>query len=78
MVPAAEKDKAAVFVHDALTGHVQRREVVLGPLEGTRFPVLQGLAPGERIVSTGAAFLVNGQAVALFRPETRLGAGVPQ
>ncbi|GKS92730.1 efflux RND transporter periplasmic adaptor subunit [Acidovorax sp. SUPP2539] len=78
VVPAAEKDKAAVFVYDALTGHVQRREVVLGPLEGTRFPVLRGLAPGERIVSTGAAFLVNGQAVALFRPETRLGAGVPR
>jgi RND family efflux transporter MFP subunit len=78
IVPTLEKDAAVVFVYDAQTGHVLRRDIVTGPIEGARLQVRRGLAPGEKIVSAGASFLTNGQAVALFRAETRLDGGIPQ
>jgi Cu(I)/Ag(I) efflux system membrane fusion protein len=54
-------------------GVFEGREVVLGPLSGSRYPVLEGLAPGEKVAAAGA-FLIDA--------ETRLnpaaaGAGVP-
>ena len=78
IVPTLEKDAAAVFVYEPQTGRVLRRDVVLGAIEGARLHVRKGLTPGEEVVSAGASFLTNGQAVTLFRPETRLGAGLPQ
>ncbi|WP_422929782.1 efflux RND transporter periplasmic adaptor subunit [Singulisphaera sp. PoT] len=41
-------------------GIYEGRKVVLGPRSGDRFPVLEGLAPGERVVAQGA-FLVDAE-----------------
>ena len=35
-------------------GVFEGREVVLGPRIGDRFPVLEGLAPGEKVAAAGA------------------------
>ncbi|MGJ3701235.1 efflux RND transporter periplasmic adaptor subunit [Variovorax sp. AFSI2.2] len=78
VVPTSEKDAAVVFVYEPQIGHVQRRAVVSGSIEGARMHVRQGLAPGEKVVSAGASFLTNGQAVTVFRPETRLSGGTAQ
>jgi Cu(I)/Ag(I) efflux system membrane fusion protein len=36
------------------------REVVLGPRTGNRFPVLEGLSPGEQVAASGA-FLIDAE-----------------
>ena len=36
-------------------GVFEGREVVLGPRIGDRFPVLEGLAPGEKVAAAGAS-----------------------
>jgi membrane fusion protein, copper/silver efflux system len=41
-------------------GVFEGREVVLGSRIGNRFPVLEGLAPGERVAATGA-FLIDAE-----------------
>jgi Cu(I)/Ag(I) efflux system membrane fusion protein len=41
-------------------GTFEGREVVLGPRIGDRFPVLEGLAPGERVAASGA-FLIDAE-----------------
>jgi Cu(I)/Ag(I) efflux system membrane fusion protein len=41
-------------------GVFEGREVVLGPRTGDRFPVLEGLAPGEKVATTGA-FLIDAE-----------------
>jgi Cu(I)/Ag(I) efflux system membrane fusion protein len=45
---------------EAETGVYEGRKVVLGPRSGDRFPVLEGLAPGEKVVAAGA-FLVDAE-----------------
>ena len=47
-------------------GVFEGRAVVLGPRTGDRFPVLEGLAPGEKVAAAGA-FLIDA--------ESRLNAG---
>lgn len=51
--------RKVVFV-ESEAGVFEGREVVLGPRIGNRFPVLEGLAPGERIAATGA-FLIDAE-----------------
>ena len=41
-------------------GVFEGREVVLGPRTGDRFPVLEGLAPGEKVAARGA-FLIDAE-----------------
>ena len=41
-------------------GTYEGREVVLGPRVGNRFPVLAGLAPGEKVAAAGA-FLIDAE-----------------
>ena len=41
-------------------GVFEGREVVLGSRIGNRFPVLEGLAPGERVAAAGA-FLIDAE-----------------
>ena len=41
-------------------GVFEGREVVLGPRIGDRFPVLEGLAPGEKVAAAGA-FLIDAE-----------------
>jgi multidrug efflux pump subunit AcrA (membrane-fusion protein) len=46
---------------------VERRRVVLGELTGDEsVVVLQGLEPGERVVSAGVYHLTNGERVSLL------------
>ena len=42
---------------------VERRPIKIGPLAGPTVPVLDGLAPGDRIVTAGAAHLADGMQV---------------
>lgn len=51
--------KTVVYV-ESEPGVFEGRAVVLGPRTGDRFPVLEGLAPGERVAS-GGAFLIDAE-----------------
>jgi membrane fusion protein, copper/silver efflux system len=53
---------------EAEAGVYEGRKVVLGPRSGDAFPVLEGLAAGERIVAAGA-FLVDAES--RLNPSTR-------
>ena len=53
---------------EAETGVFEGRKVVLGPRSGGRFPVLEGLQPGESVVANGA-FLVDAES--RLDPSTR-------
>jgi multidrug efflux pump subunit AcrA (membrane-fusion protein) len=44
----------------------QRIRVETGSLKGDEIVILSGVSPGDRIVSAGARFLVEGQAVRLM------------
>jgi RND family efflux transporter MFP subunit len=51
-------------VESGPAGHVARsRSVTLGPSVGNAVLVTRGLAPGERVVTLGAALLTEGEAV---------------
>ena len=56
---------------EAQPGVYEGRRVVLGPRSGDRFPVLDGLTPGEKVVAAGA-FLVDAET--RLNPATRGGA----
>jgi membrane fusion protein, copper/silver efflux system len=49
-------------------GIFEGRKVVLGPRSGDRFPVLEGLSPGERVAAAGA-FLIDAES--RINPATR-------
>ena len=51
--------KTIVYV-EASPGVFEGRAVVLGPRSGDSFPVLDGLAPGDRIAAAGA-FLIDAE-----------------
>jgi len=51
--------RKVVYV-EAEPGVFEGREVVLGARTGSRFPVLEGLAPGEKVATTGA-FLIDAE-----------------
>jgi membrane fusion protein, copper/silver efflux system len=53
---------------EADPGVYEGRRVVLGPRSGDRFPVLDGLNPGEKVVAAGA-FLVDAES--RLNPATR-------
>ncbi len=59
--------RKVVYV-EAEPGVFEGRRVVLGPRVGDRFPVLEGLAPGEKVAAAGA-FLIDA--------ESRLNAAEP-
>jgi Cu(I)/Ag(I) efflux system membrane fusion protein len=51
--------RAVVYV-EAEPGVYEGREVVVGPRAGHLYPVLDGLAPGERVAAAGA-FLIDAE-----------------
>lgn len=57
---------AHVFVLAADRQHVARRTVKTGALGPARIEILAGLAPGEQVVSEGAAWLNDGDAVRIL------------
>ena len=52
-------DRKVVYV-EAEPGVFEGRRVVLGPRSGDRFPVLEGLSPGEKVAAAGA-FLIDAE-----------------
>jgi len=52
-----------MYVLDATDGVARRRDVTLGPIVGERVTVLGGLAPGEQVITDGAAWLTDGRPV---------------
>jgi RND family efflux transporter MFP subunit len=54
---------AVIYVLDPGEGVARRREITVGPIEGERVVVVAGLAPGEQVVTDGAAWLSDGHAV---------------
>ncbi len=52
-------NRKVVYV-ESEPGVFEGREVVLGPRTGNRFPVLEGLAPGEKVAASGA-FLIDAE-----------------
>jgi multidrug efflux pump subunit AcrA (membrane-fusion protein) len=55
-----------VWIVDMDTMTVSAREIEVGLMEGNSIQVLSGLEGGERIVTAGAPFLVDGMKVRLL------------
>jgi RND family efflux transporter MFP subunit len=68
----ATESSAKVFVYQPAQGTVAVRNIVITNIEGGRAWIGGGLAAGESVVTAGAAFLSDGQAVDLYHPLTRL------
>ena len=60
-----EANGAAGIVYVLETGNnvARRRQVTLGAIVGERLVVVSGLAPGEQVITDGAAWLTDGRAV---------------
>ncbi|MBP5979905.1 MAG: efflux RND transporter periplasmic adaptor subunit [Halomonas sp.] len=59
-------DQAFVFVYDEANGRVEERSVQLGQQAGERREVLEGLSPGEQVVTEGRTRLSDGDRVTLI------------
>jgi RND family efflux transporter MFP subunit len=59
----ADGPVATVYVLDAAQGVARRREVTVGAIVGERVIVVEGLEPGEQVVTDGATWLTDGHAV---------------
>lgn len=55
--------RAGVFVFDAGTSSVQRREVQVGGIRENMVVVVDGLSPGDLVAAAGVSFLKEGQKV---------------
>src|SRR5262249_52585486 len=60
-------DSTVVYV-EVMPGVFEGRTVVLGPRSGDLFPVLEGLAPGDKVAAAGA-FLIDAES--RINPATR-------
>ncbi len=69
---AATSGEATQYVWIFENQQVQQREVTIGRLLGSETEIINGLSPGERIVTAGVHYLQPGQKVRLF--EGRVGA----
>lgn len=61
----AEGNRASVFVLE--DGRARRRDVNVAFIDGDRVALLDGLAAGERVVTDGALYLEDGEAVSVER-----------
>ncbi len=59
----ANGSAGTIYVVDAGSGVARRRQVTLGSIVGERAVVVAGLAPGEQVITDGAAWLSDGRAV---------------
>lgn len=73
LLPTTPGKQASVFVYNAHTGKVTSRSVVPDTMNGGRVILREGVAVGETVVVAGAPFLVDGQAVSLYQPATKIG-----
>ena len=60
----ADADRGYAYVVEE--GLVEKRRLKLGPILGTKVVVLEGLSPGEDVVTAGAAYLRDGLAVTVL------------
>jgi multidrug efflux system membrane fusion protein len=67
----APGDRFAVMVveGDGPDTRARRRQVELGDVAGNRVAVLRGLAPGERVITTGASMVAEGELVEVMPTE---------
>lgn len=63
-----------VWVYDAASGAVSRRDVVAGPVAGDTVLIRAGLSAGEQIVTAGVNALHDGMVVRPLESRQRLGA----
>ena len=70
-VAEGEGKRGVVYVIDGDPPGAVRREVVLEALRGDRALLSGKLAAGERVVSRGAAFVRDGQPLALLDADPR-------
>jgi len=65
----AKDGRYGVFVvaHSSIGEVADLHSVEIGPVQGTEISVVSGLAPGDRIITTGANLLKNGQRVEVLQ-----------
>lgn len=71
--PSSErKEEVPVYVFDEVSSTIKLRQITIGDLRGNLIEVFDGLAPGERVVSAGVAFLQENMQVRLWSSEQGL------
>jgi len=65
---SARADEGFVYAYDAATGRVRLRKVALGPLGDDYLVITAGVAPGDRIVTSGPDRLRDGMRVKVQPP----------
>ena len=65
--PPGAAEGYAVYVIEELAGvaRAKARKVALGEVRGSRIGIADGLAPGDRVVVSGAAFVVDGAEITI-------------
>jgi RND family efflux transporter MFP subunit len=59
----ADGTDAFVYMFDAEQSIARRREVTVGAIVGDRVVIVTGLEPGQEVITDGAAWLIDGNAV---------------
>jgi multidrug efflux pump subunit AcrA (membrane-fusion protein) len=64
-------DRFGVLVVDGAGAqtHATLRQVELGDVVGNRVAVTRGLTPGERVITTGASMVVDGERIEILPAE---------
>jgi RND family efflux transporter MFP subunit len=63
----ADGPDGLVYILDASAGVARRRQVVVGAIVGNKVVVHTGLEPGQQVITDGAAWLSDGEAVRVVR-----------
>jgi RND family efflux transporter MFP subunit len=64
-----------VFLFDEATGRARVRNIRVGDLRGNQLEVLEGLEPGDQVISAGVPFLHDGMEVRRWSRTSGLGGG---
>ena len=65
-IDSRQAEQTVVWIYDEKTQQVKAQKVRLGPFNGDRVQVLEGLTGGEHVVSAGVNFLHDGMRVKPF------------
>lgn len=68
----SDANQVQVFVYDSAQGKVALRLITIGLIDQGRVAIDKGLKDGEQVVTTGVAFLNDGQPVNLLQSSSRL------
>ena len=73
---AIHTDKALIYrIHE---GHAQAVEVRIHGIRGNLLEVTDGIKEGDQIITAGAAYLSDGQAVKIWQPTYNTAANIQQ